>query len=230
MVEAHSPIVAIVPLRSPGEGMTRLEGRLMRSERAALAAAMLADVARALTAGGVHRIVVAANGTGAADAARALGLDVTLDPPSTHDVNAALRAAMPRLGTVGTLMIVTADLPRLTVADVRAVLDEDAQVVVAATNDGGTGALLRRPPNVIGTAYGPGSAAKHMRLARNLGVATVAVDSPGFKLDIDTFDDLLELVEEPVGGATGQVINKIRPRLERARDRIAEIEGEAVRS
>lgn len=230
MVDAHTPIVAVVPLRAPGEGMTRLEGRLMRSERAALASAMLADVSRALHGGGVNRIVVAAGGPAAAASARALGLDATLDPPSSSDINVALRAALPRLGTVGTLLVVTADLPLLSPTDVADMLATDAQVAVAAAEDGGTAMLLRRPPSVIPTAYGEGSAARHMRLGRAAGVTTVSKNLPSCKFDLDTFEDLLALLDKPVGGATGQVLNKLRPRLERARERITLGDVEQERS
>ncbi|MDQ3931665.1 MAG: hypothetical protein M3252_02360, partial [Actinomycetota bacterium] len=80
--EAHrapsGPVVALVPLRTPGTGKTRLGGggtggrpgragqMLSPEERAALAAAMLADVAAALRCVPIDRVVVAASGPEAA--------------------------------------------------------------------------------------------------------------------------------------------------------------------
>jgi 2-phospho-L-lactate/phosphoenolpyruvate guanylyltransferase len=200
------PIVALVPLRAPGAGKTRLAPRLTVEQRAALAGAMLADVCHALEEAAVDRIVVAAGGASAVAAAAALGLDVVHDPPGCAGLDAALRAAASRLGHVGSLLIVTADLPRLTAPDVAAVLAPDTDVVVAPTVDGGTGALLRRPPAVIPTAYGPGSAARHLRLAHAARRRAATVRRAGFAHDLDTWEDLRHLRGRHVGPATASVL------------------------
>jgi 2-phospho-L-lactate/phosphoenolpyruvate guanylyltransferase len=199
-------IVALVPLRAPGVGKTRLAPRLTVEQRAALAGAMLADVCHALEAATIDRVVVAAGGASAVAAASALGLDVLHDPPGCTGLDAALRAAVSRLGTVGSLLVVTADLPRLTGPDVAAVLAADTEVVVAPTVDGGTGALLRRPPSAIRTAYGPGSAARHLRLAHAAGRSVVSVHRAGFAHDLDTWEDLRHLRGQHVGPATASVL------------------------
>jgi 2-phospho-L-lactate/phosphoenolpyruvate guanylyltransferase len=56
------PIVALVPLRAPGVGKSRLAPRLTVEQRATLAGAMLADVCHALERTPLDRIVVAAAG------------------------------------------------------------------------------------------------------------------------------------------------------------------------
>jgi 2-phospho-L-lactate/phosphoenolpyruvate guanylyltransferase len=205
----HHPIVALVPLRSPGAGKTRLATRLSPEQRAALAGAMLADVCHALAGSGVDRLVVAAGGAAAVAAAAALGLEVLHDPPDAGGLDPALRAAAARLGPVGTLLVVTADLPRLTAEDVDAVLAADAEVVVAPTSDGGTGALLRRPPTAITTAYGPGSAGRHLRLAREAARRSAVVRRPGFAPDVDTWEDLRRLAVGPLGAATTAVLARL---------------------
>lgn len=194
--------VALIPLRSPGAGKSRLAPALDRDERAGLAGAMLADVVGALRRAGLERLVVAAGGAEAAAAASALGVDVLHDPPGASSLNGALRTATARLAREPQLLVVTADLPRLTAADVEELLDADAHVVVAATKDGGTGGLLRRPPNAIDTAYGPRSAAQHLRLARSADLTAEMVRLPGFQHDVDTWEDLAALLDEPVGPTT----------------------------
>lgn len=193
---ATGPTVALVPLRSPGVGKTRLAGALSVEDRGALAGAMLADVVSALRGSGVDRIVVAASGAPAAAAASAIGVEVLRDPepevpPSAEDrLDRAVAAAAARLRAIATLVVVAADLPRLRPVDVDALLDERADVVVAPTIDGGTGALLRRPPDVCRTAYGAGSAARHLALARATGARTVRRELPGFAYDVDVVADL----------------------------------------
>lgn len=206
--------LALVPVRSPGEGKTRLATVLSREERAALSGAMLADVTAALVGSRVTRIVVAASGAPAAAAASALGLDVVLDPPVVHTLDGALAAAGARLGPTAELLVVAADLPRLTAADVDALLATRAAVAVAPTDDGGTGGLLRRPGSVVATAYGPGSGSRHLAHARRAGVASEVVRRHGFAADVDTWDDVVALTGAVVGPATTAFLGTIATRLE----------------
>lgn len=214
----HSPTVALVPLRAPGSGKTRLAGGgpnlgLSRDERAALTGAMLADVAAALVASRVDRVVVAAGGTEAAVAAAGLGLDVLGDPPGASSLNAAIRSATARLRDAGALLVVAADLPGLTAEEVDLVLEEPTDVVVAPTRRGGTGGLLRRPPHAIRPAYGAGSAARHLGLAVTGGRSVASVHLSGFHEDVDTWDDLRRAAARRVGPATAAFLATITDRL-----------------
>ena len=89
-------------------------------------------------------------------------------------------------------LVVPADLPLVTAADLDAVVTGQARpvVVVAPTGDGGTGALLRRPADVVPPAFGPDSARAHLRLAARQAVRGVLLPRPGLALDIDTPEDL----------------------------------------
>lgn len=216
MTGGRGGTLALVPVRSPGEGKTRLATELTREERAALSGAMLADVTSSLLASAVEHIVVVASGAPAAAAASALGLDVLLDPPTTRGLDAALAAATARLGPVPELLVVAADLPRLTSAEVDALLATDAAVALAPTDDGGTGGLLRRPSDVLHTAYGPGSGARHLAQARAAGVPAVRLQLPGFAGDVDTWADVTALTQGPVGTATSAFLRSIATRLEAA--------------
>lgn len=200
--------VALVPLRSPGHGKTRLAPDLDRDARAALAGAMLADVVAALRTAELH-VVVAAGGEAAAAAASALATEVVVDGPDVRSLDGAIAHARRRIGPVPGLLVVQADLPLLTPDDVRTLVDGDHAVVVAPTADGGTSALLRRPPDVIGTAYGPGSGAAHQRLARDRGIIPHVVDLPGLRHDVDVLDDLRALSPTQVGAATAAVLREL---------------------
>ncbi|MFA9431331.1 2-phospho-L-lactate guanylyltransferase [Egicoccus sp. AB-alg2] len=198
--------VALVPLRAPGAGKTRLSVALSAEQRGALAGAMLADVCRALSEAPVDDLVVVAGGEAAAAAASALGLEVLLDAPGVTGLDAAIRAAQHRLGPVPALLVVTADLPRLQADDVATLLDQDAEVVVAPTDDGGTGGLLRRPGDAIDTAYGPNSARRHAAEARRRGRSLATVHTAGFATDVDTLADLTALSTGPVGATTAALL------------------------
>lgn len=195
---------ALVPLRDPGRGKTRLRGVLSTERRAELTSAMLVDVVAALREAAVSRIVVVAGGPGAADAAAALDVEVIFDPPTVAGLNAALAAAASRLGPIGDLLIVAADLPRLREDDITAVLETDAEVVVSPTRGGGTGGLLRRPGERIATAYGTGSAHRHLELAAEASATSATVETRGFAEDVDTEADLARLGVGPLGPATAR--------------------------
>jgi len=194
--------LAVVPLQTPGMGKRRLAGALDPEQRALLASAMLADVAASLASAGVDEVVVAAAGSRAEGVARGLGLDTVLDPVGRPGLNPVLAAATRRLGADRPQLIAAADLPCLTSADVVAVMDADAEVVVAPTSGGGTGLLLRRPASLIATAYGPGSAERHLMLARDVGVRAAVVERVGCEHDVDTLSDLAALLELEPGPAT----------------------------
>lgn len=208
----RAPTVALVPLRAPGAGKSRLAGELSPEGRAALAGAMLADVTTALADAPVDRVVVAADGPAAVAAASALGLESVADPPRVAGLDTALAAAAAQLGHVGTLLVVAADLPWLRPVEITAVLETDAEVVVAPTSDGGTGGLLRRPADACPTAYGVGSARRHLTLADAAGRSSAQVHLPGFAQDVDVAADLVRLTAPggpPLGVRTRAVLERL---------------------
>jgi 2-phospho-L-lactate/phosphoenolpyruvate guanylyltransferase len=202
----ETSVMAVVPLRAGGK--TRLGAAVSRDHRTALAAAMFVDVCGALTEAGVGRIVVAANGPAALHAAEGLDVEVVPDPPSSAGLDHAVAHAAAGSTPTGGLLVVAADLPCLRPADVTRLLGSEAAVVIAPTGDGGTGALLRRPADVIGTAYGPGSARRHRRLAVEAGVTCDTVEATGFD-DVDTLGDLRGLAGGDVGPATRRVLARL---------------------
>ena len=208
LVRMIRPVVCVVPLRSPGDGKSRLSPGLDRAERAELAAAMLSDVIGALRGSAVDRVVVAASDAAAAAVAAALDAEVLLDPPGAAGLDAVIAHAASVVAPASDLVVVQADLPALTPADVDAVVAVDGAVVIAPTRDGGTGALLRRPADCIPTAFGAGSAAAHRDLARAAGFEPFVLELPGFATDVDTWADL-EIVVADAGPATRAFLGRL---------------------
>lgn len=204
------PLIALVPTRSPGAGKTRLAPGLDAEQRAALGTAMLGDVLAALGASPVDRVVVAAAGPRAATAAGALGVEVLRDPPGSGGLDGAVAAAVARLPRAAVL-VVMADLPCLTPTDVASLVRSPATVVIAPTEDGGTGGLLRRPAQAMETAYGPGSGLRHERLAAAHGLTTDTVSLAGFAHDVDTWEDLEHLEPARVGPRTSAFLAGLDP-------------------
>jgi 2-phospho-L-lactate guanylyltransferase len=103
------------------------------------------------------------------------------------------------------VLVVNADLPCATEADVRALAaalpDQGVALVEAA--DGTTNALALSSGDLFRPLYGPGSAARF----RALGA--VAASIPNLRDDVDTVDDL-ERLHDRLGRHTRAALNDLK--------------------
>jgi 2-phospho-L-lactate guanylyltransferase len=68
-------------------------------------------------------------------------------------------------------------------------------VVIVPSSDGaGTNALLRTPPDIIESRFGPGSFEAHWSQAQARGVPVEVARPAGLMFDIDTPEDVAELL------------------------------------
>ena len=67
-------------------------------------------------------------------------------------------------------------------------------VIVPDRHGEGTNALLLSPPDAIEPSFGPGSLARHVAAAEAAGVAHAVERMPTLMIDVDTGDDLAELM------------------------------------
>lgn len=133
-----------------------------------------------------------------------------------HSLNAVLTAACRQLAQEpaaddGLVLVLHADLPLLTRADIdAAVACYRAQPgVVLATDTGGTGTNLLMFSQAIKPrfCFGAGSRGAHVNWAQEQGVPVQVLCRPGLALDIDTADDLdhlLQMTPASVGECTRQ--------------------------
>ena len=194
----------VVPFSGP-TGKRRL-APLPGPERALLAQAMLADVLAACR--DLGRTVVVAPESGRLAAERA-GADVVVADPGEGQ-GAAVAAGLAYAD--GAVLVVNADLPCATTADVRALADalpHDGLALVEAA-DGTTNALALATPQLYRPLFGPGSADRFRALveARTQPIANLVAD-------VDTFDDLLRL-EARLGAATRRALAALQLRVEAA--------------
>lgn len=184
-------MTAIVPLKALHRSKQRLATHLAADERRALMRGLFTHVVHvcrdtpAITS--VCAVVGDAEG---ATLARDAGVPSLRE--TTRGLNAALGLATRRVTDEASLVVV-ADLPHLSVTDLTRLAAAGRRgpcVVVARTHDGGTGALLRRPPDVIAPAFGAASAAAHLTAAQHAGVRAVLMSSAGLAHDVDRPGDL----------------------------------------
>ena len=71
---------------------------------------------------------------------------------------------------------------------------EGSLVIVPSRDGTGTNAILRRPPTLFPSHFGPGSLAKHLEEAELIGAQVTISTNVRLGLDIDEPDDLRELM------------------------------------
>lgn len=174
-------LTAIVPMKTPTLAKGRLSAALAPADRQSLARRMFDHVLAVLREAGISSIHVAGG---------------------ERDLNADVTAAAALVQSQGTtdLLLVMADLPYLAAADIAALIEAGRRspVVIAEAKDGGTNALLLRPPTVLGFAFATHrpSASFHAEAARQAGIEPVMLHRPGLSRDIDTPADLAQLVAD----------------------------------
>ena len=188
--------VVAVPVKSLDRTKTRLASVLSPHERAELAAAMLNDVLDAcLPQAGWEVWVISAHDEVLA-LARQRGARPLQETGTTLGQAVRQVEAQARDEGCSELAVVLADLPFATRDAVAEVLGTSAPVVAApATSDGGTNALVRRPPSIIPARFGRSSFSKHRAEAYRRGVTFESIDNSGLGFDLDRPADLAVVLE-----------------------------------
>ena len=174
-------LAAVVPMKPMDLAKGRLSGVLDAGRRSMLARQMFDHVLATLAEAGIGPVRVA-NG----------------DNDLNVDVTEAARLAQ-RDGATD-LLLVMADLPYLAAADIAALIEAGRRsaVVIAEAKDGGTNALLLKPPTVLKFAFSRErpSAQTHAEQARAAGIEPIVLHRPGLAQDIDTPADLAALASD----------------------------------
>lgn len=192
----------LIPVNRLDRAKGRLAALLEPEERAELVRRSLAAVLAAVEEAGMEAMVLTSDEAVAAQmpaGVRALGEDSDL-----RGLSAQLERASGLLA-VEELLILHADLPLVTAEALRQLVAQ-APPAPSATlvrpGDGGTNAMLLRPPGRFPLAYGRGSGDLHESAAREAGLAVRRADVPALALDLDTPSDVRELLSTAEGRAS----------------------------
>ncbi len=188
----------VVLIKDFDSAKQRLRPALGPKERRALAQRNAQLAVQAAAAG--DRVLVVAGDDEVAELAKAWGAEVLLEP-SQEGQNVAAARGMARAveGGADAVLLLSSDLPLVTVDSVREVLDAGSRikgpvaVAVRAVGRGGTNALYLRPPGAITLHFGADSLAKFRDEAERSGVKFVVHDSDAMALDLDEPGDLARL-------------------------------------
>lgn len=195
---------AILPVKRFDQAKQRLTAGYERAQRRALVAAMVEDVLEAIAkARTVERTIVVTGDPIAQELAAEAGAEVVPDPGDAGHVQAVL-AGIARAESEGAeqVVLLPGDCPLLDPQELDRLLTGVPERYVAVVPDRhgtGTNALVLSPPSAIVPAFGEGSCARHVELAREAGIPFGIEELSSLGLDLDTPADVIALTTRLMG-------------------------------
>ncbi|MCX7381763.1 MAG: 2-phospho-L-lactate guanylyltransferase [Alphaproteobacteria bacterium] len=196
----------LLPVKLRDDAKQRLAPLLPPEDRRTLMSAMIVDgFAAARAARAPARVYVVTADPGIATMAEEFGFRVLREEIQISE-SASVDEASSRCAAEGVtaLLRLPLDLPMVTGADIDAVFAAEADVVIVPSRDGtGTNAILRRPPTLFPSHFGPDSLPKHRAEAARAGATVVLLEIARIAMDVDDAADLRALLAHAPAGATG---------------------------
>jgi 2-phospho-L-lactate guanylyltransferase len=184
----------LVPVKEHARAKSRMAPLLTAEERSALAWAMFEDLIEALSPL-PWPVVLVTNSRRASARAGSLGWTVVREEIQLSE-SASVDAGSQRLAQEGmqAVLRLPADLPLIQTEDVAELLSlpisAPAAILVPSWDRSGTNALLRTPPDLFPSRFGPDSFALHVRAAAEAGADLRIVENARLALDLDDPSDL----------------------------------------
>jgi len=205
----------LIPVKDLTRAKQRLASMMTQEERTRLAWAMLENTfAAAARARNADRIAVVTLYPPAIELAAKYGMELIAEAEQISEsasVDFGSKEAKRRGATAALRLPI--DLPLVTERDIETVLDYDGSapsVVIVPSRDGaGTNAILRRPPDLFPSRFGPGSLAKHLAEASAAKADCRVIELPGIALDIDDQNDVAEFMRRGQGGSVYELLAAI---------------------
>jgi 2-phospho-L-lactate guanylyltransferase len=192
---------AVLPVKHFDDAKQRLATGIDDTRRRDLAAAMVADVLEAIgQARTIEHTIVVTGDPIAKGLAADVGAEVVPDPTDTSHVRAVL-AGIARAEADGAecVVLLAGDCPLLDPRELDRLLTGLPTPYVGIVPDRhgtGTNALVLSPPSAIVPAFGEGSCARHVALAREAGIPFGVEELASLGLDLDTPADVIALTRE----------------------------------
>ncbi len=187
---------AVIPFKK-SNAKSRLSSLLTDKEREEFAMAMLSDVAGTLASSGCFEVVdILSTSIIDCDSANIVlansglneALNEYLQKMSSHSLN-------------GPVLIIMADIPLVSVKNIRDITESKSDVVIAPGRMGGTNAIFIREPSRFHVDYYGASFLKHRDIAQNNGLMVDVFDSFNLSTDIDEVADIAEVLLHGKGRA-----------------------------
>jgi 2-phospho-L-lactate/phosphoenolpyruvate guanylyltransferase len=195
----------LIPVKDLTIAKQRLSGLLTPEERTRLAWMMVETTFAAATrARNVDRIATVTLYPPAISLAEKYGMEVvseTAQSSESASVDFGSQELMKRGAT--SVLRLPIDLPLIETEDIELILGSEKprpSVVIVPSRDGtGTNAILRSPPDLFPSHFGPGSFSKHLQEVEKTNAECEILQLPRIALDIDDPDDVKEMLEKGGG-------------------------------
>ena len=200
---------AVIPVSKFTDAKTRLSPKLTPLERGNLLKAMLKDVIGVLN-GSVDNIIVISSDEDVLNFVNELGVE-TFKEKGVTDLNGALTQAIQQCSNFCTnVFIVPSDVPLIKKSHVKEILNrsQDSDVVIAPSKGGGTNALLC--PTSFCMKFGDYSFFEHIDEAKLRGLSCSIYDSFYLSLDVNTAEDLGEIMLHGKGTNARDYLKKVQ--------------------
>ncbi len=211
---------ALLPVKDPKHAKQRLASLLSAEQRERLVRAMFEEVLVQLMAvKGLDRVVVASSDPETlllAAAAKATPLREEEQTGHSHAADQATQQIMKWGAT--SLLLVPVDVPCARTAEIEELLKAAAElpapslVIVPNAEGSGTNAMVRTPPDLIASRFGPNSLPQHLEQARAAGANVRVLKPPGLVYDVDTPEEARELITRGWGGRSAGLFRKFLAR------------------
>ncbi len=204
---------AVVPVKHLSSSKSRLATILTPEDRKRLTLVMLEDVLTAIRNSAIQGTIVVGSDLCVCELATNTG--VTFINEKARGLNPAIgdsiKCCMQR--GADSVLVLPADIPLISSTDIERIIElagnAESIVVVSPSKNWGTNALYLRPPNLIPVSYGFGSFKRHIRHARVRGIPVKVYYSFSVAFDIDSQEDLQELLENSSTTLSAQLIAKV---------------------
>lgn len=180
----------LIPVKTLGNAKQRLGDAYDQPHRTLLAEAMLRDVLTAVSGIASRVAVFLVTGDAHASALAAEFAFGVIEDLRNESETAAIDMATAWCEARGydTTIVIPADIPLITSAELEQVLDAapgEGVVIVPAYDRRGSNCVLRRPASVIPLRFGNDSFLPHCDVVRHTGKPLIILEMPGIGLDID---------------------------------------------
>jgi len=195
----------LIPVKEFRRSKERLAPYYSEDERTALARALCEDTFEVIArVRGIDRVYVVSGEDHALDLARQRDWQAIREPEQISE-SASVDAASRLCAAEGVqaLLRFPIDIPLVTAGDIEALLaalEPAPSIVIVPSRDGtGTNALLRSPPDLFPSHFGPDSFALHLNEAERANARISIIRNERIALDIDEPEDIELLNKFPNG-------------------------------
>lgn len=188
-------IYAIIPVSKFSDAKTRLSPFLSTIERKELLKAMLEDVTKSLKRL-VDKIIIISKDPEVLEYAKKLKVETLIEEEENNTLNKALTQAMNYCrGKTKKILIIPSDVPLISKTNIKIIIKQAQKLdfLIMPSKGGGTNAIITKPLG-INMKFGDCSFKKHIEEAENKGYSPLVHDSFYMALDVNTTEDIGEIL------------------------------------